>query len=164
MTQLVSSAFRKRAALVTIAGIGLAGALAGCSTAASTDSGSASGSTSTKASTPATSTGTTTTTSTSGTYKDGSYTHDGTYSSPGGKEVISVELTLKSNVVTAVTVKTVKADPTATGYENMFIAGIGKVVVGKKLDDLNVSRVAGSSLTSQGFNNAVTGIKSAAKA
>jgi uncharacterized protein with FMN-binding domain len=163
MTQLASAAFRKRAALVTIAGIGLAGALAGCSTAASTDSGSDSGSTSTKATTPATSTGTTTT-STSGTYKDGSYTKNGTYSSPGGNEVISVELTLKSNVVTAVTVKTVKADPTATGYENMFIAGIGKVVVGKKLDDINVSRVAGSSLTSQGFNSAVTEIKAAAKA
>jgi hypothetical protein len=65
--------------------------------------------------------------------------------------------------VTAVTVKTVKADPTATSYEAMFESGIGAVVVGKNITTLNVSRVAGSSLTSLGFNDALTKIKAVAK-
>jgi uncharacterized protein with FMN-binding domain len=150
------SAFRKRAALATIAGIGLVGALAGCtattpSGSTGTTSGSSSGTSSTGSATSSVS------------YKDGSYTEQGTYASPGGQELISVALTLKSNVVTAVTVKTVKADPTATGYESMFIAGIGKVAVGKNINTLNVSRVAGSSLTSMGFNDALTKIKADAK-
>ena len=96
-------------------------------------------------------------------YKDGSYSQQGTYASPGGQEVISVALTLKSNIVTAVTVTTVKADPTATTYEAMFESGIGAVVVGKNITTLNVSRVAGSSLTSLGFNDALTKIKAVAK-
>ncbi len=40
-----------------------------------------------------------------------------------------------------------------------FIAGISDVVVGKKLDELEVDRVAGSSLTSDGFDQAVVKIK-----
>jgi hypothetical protein len=96
-------------------------------------------------------------------YKDGSYSQQGTYASPGGQEVISVALTLKSNIVTAVTVKTVKADPTATSYEAMFESGIGAAVVGKNINTLNVSRVSGSSLTSMGFNDALIKIKADAK-
>jgi hypothetical protein len=45
----------------------------------------------------------------------------------------------------------------------MFESGIGAVVVGKNINTLNVSRVAGSSLTSMGFNDALTKIKAAAK-
>jgi hypothetical protein len=36
-------------------------------------------------------------------------------------------------------------------------------VVGKKLDDIKVSKVAGSSLTSGGFNQAVADIKTQAQ-
>lgn len=61
------------------------------------------------------------------------------------------------------TVTTVKADATAASYEKLFIGGIKAEVVGKKINDLKVSRVAGSSLTSQGFNAAVTKIKADAK-
>jgi hypothetical protein len=96
-------------------------------------------------------------------YNDGSYSQQGIYASPGGQEVISVALTLKSDIVTAVTVTTVTADPTATAYEAMFESGIGAVVVGKNITTLNVSHVAGSSLTSLGFNDALTKIKGVAK-
>ena len=73
-------------------------------------------------------------------------------------------VTIANDAVSDVTVKTVKADPTATQYESQFIGGIKAAIVGKKIDDLNVTRVAGSSLTSQGFDNALTKIKSDAKA
>jgi uncharacterized protein with FMN-binding domain len=151
----MTTALLSKTALLTLAGIGIAGALAGCSAPATqTDGTSSAGSASESSSTN---------TDSNATYKDGTYLEQGTYASPGGSELISVSLTLKSNVVTAVTVKTLKADPTATQYEGLFEAGIAKVIVGKKLNSLGVSRVAGSSLTSMGFNNALAKIKADAK-
>lgn len=147
---------RTRTAIATFAGLAAVVTLAGCSSAAADPGTSSGGSGTSSSQTP-------TTADDSSTYKDGTYTEQGEYNSPGGQEIISVKLTLKSNVVTAVTVTTVKADATAASYEQLFEAGISKVVVGKKINSLNVSRVGGSSLTSQGFNAAVTAIKADAK-
>ena len=49
-------------------------------------------------------------------------------------------------------------------YQGRFIGGIADVVVGQDIDDIQVSRVAGSSLTSGGFNEAIEAIKSEAAA
>ncbi len=122
-----------------LAGLSVVGALAGCTT------------------TP------TTVPTHAASYKDGTYTAPGSYYSPGGEEHISVKLTVAHNVVTAVTVTTVQADPTATSFEQMFEAGIGAAVVGKNLNDLDIHVVAGSSLTSQGFDQALATIKAEAK-
>lgn len=137
-------------AITTVAGLSLLGTLAGCSsttTAATTDDSSASSSDSGSSS------------SSTGTYKDGSYTEEGSYQSPAGNDSVKVEVTLKSNVVTAVTVTGEATNPTAKEYQSDFISGIQSVVVGKKIDDLKVSKVAGSSLTSTGFNAAIEKIK-----
>jgi hypothetical protein len=155
----MTNPLRTRTAIATFAGLAAVTTLAGCASAAAdgtTSTGTSGGGTS---SSPSSSTST----DSSATYKDGTYTEQGQYNSPGGQETISVKLTLKSNVVTAVTVTTVKADPTAVSYEQLFEAGISKVVVGQKINSLNVSRVGGSSLTSQGFNAAVATIKADAK-
>jgi uncharacterized protein with FMN-binding domain len=143
---------RTKTALATFAGLSVVGTLAGCSATAATTSG-ASGDGS----------GSATTTSSNATYKDGSYTAPGTYASPGGTEHISVTLTLAKNVITAMKVITVKADPTATGYEQLFEGGIAAATVGKNINTLNIGVVAGSSLTSMGFNNALATIKADAK-
>ncbi|HEY2643627.1 MAG TPA: hypothetical protein VGI56_07745 [Galbitalea sp.] len=150
----MSHPVRTKTTIAAFAGLSLVGALAGCS---STPAASAQGDAS--VSDPATGS----TTSANSSFKDGTYTAPGTYVSPGGTEHISVKLTLKNQVVTALTVTTVEADPTATGYEQMFEGGIDAVVVGKKINDLNVGVVAGSSLTSQGFNRALDAIKAQAK-
>ena len=100
--------------------------------------------------------------SSSGTYKDGTYTAEGTYQTPETVEKISVTLTLESNKVTAVEVT---GDPQAREteqYQSEFIGGIKDEVVGKNLDDLSVDRVGGSSLTSGGFNAAVAEIRTEA--
>ncbi|GAA4675945.1 hypothetical protein [Frondihabitans cladoniiphilus] len=170
-----------RTTLLAAAGLSAVGVLSGCSTAASTpaqgssDSGSTSRASSSSASSSPTSDASSGATSASddngasssaaagsgsGTYKNGTYTEQGTYSSPGGQELISVQLAIHDDAVQAVTVKTVKADPTATSYEAKFIGGISSAIVGKKIDDLHVTNVAGSSLTSQGFDDALTKIKS----
>jgi uncharacterized protein with FMN-binding domain len=156
----MTTPLRTRTAIATFAGLSVIGALAGCSStsAAPTSSTSTKPATS-SGSTPAASAGA----SAAGSYKDGTYTAPGSYVSPGGEEQISVTLTLTSSVVTALKVVTVKADPTATAYEQQFEGGIDAVTVGKKIDSLNVGVVAGSSLTSMGFNRALATIKADAK-
>ena len=97
-------------------------------------------------------------------YTDGTYTADGSYVTPESVETISVTVTLESDVITAVEVT---GDPQAREsqeYQGKFIGGIADAVVGKDIDEISVSRVAGSSLTSGGFNKAIEDIKSQAAA
>ena len=49
-------------------------------------------------------------------------------------------------------------------YQAKFIGGIAEAVVGQDIDEISVSRVAGSSLTSGGFNQAIEAIKADAAA
>ena len=55
------------------------------------------------------------------------------------------------------------SNPNTRKFQGEFAGGIKAQIVGKKLDELNVSKVAGSSLTSGGFNQAVEKIKSEAQ-
>lgn len=139
-----------RTLAVSFAGLGIVGALAGCSTGTSSgdsaDTSNGSGSNDTSS-------------DTSASYKDGTYTEDGGYVSPGGQQSVTVKLTLANDTITAVTVTGHASDPTAKSYQSQFVDGIAAVVVGKDIDTLNVSRVAGSSLTSGGFNAALKAIK-----
>ncbi len=139
--------------------VGIAGALvlAGCS-------GTADAQSTADENTPSSSSDSTGTTSTAGEYTDGTYTAEGSYQTPETVETISVTLTLADGVVTDVEVT---GDPQAREteqYQGQFIAGIADEVVGVNIDDLNVDRVAGSSLTSGGFNEAVESIKEQAAA
>jgi Tfp pilus assembly protein PilV len=98
------------------------------------------------------------------TYKNGTYSADGTYRSPGGNEKIGVTLTIADGTISEVSVTPYATDGDAQQYQDLFKAGISDVVVGKKVNEVSVSRVSGSSLTSTGFNNALEAIKSEAKA
>jgi uncharacterized protein with FMN-binding domain len=99
----------------------------------------------------------------SGTYKDGTYTASGSYISPGGQESVSVKLTLTNDIVTTAEVTPKAATPTSTQFQNEFVNNYKQFVVGKKLSDLKLSKVAGSSLTPRGFNNAIEAIKTQAQ-
>lgn len=149
-----------------LAGIAVIGGLAGCSSAGADaeGTGSASGSGSSSASTPAA--GSTSESSTGATgsagsgadasaLKDGTYTEDGSYNSPGGQESITVKLTLAGGVVEDLDVTSNATNPNSKKYQGEFVDGINDIVVGKSIEDLNVSKVAGSSLTSGGFNDAI---------
>jgi uncharacterized protein with FMN-binding domain len=94
-----------------------------------------------------------------GPYRDGTYTADGSYQAPSGTETITVTLTLKKDTVTAVRIGRHATDPNAIQFQTMFADGVSAIVVGKDIDSLGVSRVAGSSLTSGGFRAAVEAIK-----
>ena len=95
-------------------------------------------------------------------YADGTYSADGQYQSPGGTETIGITMTLQSGTVTDVQAQTHPSNPNTRRFQGEFASGIAGQVVGKKLDELNVSKVAGSSLTSGGFKDAVEKIKAEA--
>jgi len=92
-------------------------------------------------------------------YEDGTYTAEGSYSTPESVETITVTVTLESDIITAVEVTGNPSKPESKVYQGKFIGGISEEVVGKDIDEISVSRVAGSSLTSSGFNAAIETIK-----
>ena len=97
-------------------------------------------------------------------YADGSYTAEGSYATPESVETVAVTVTLADGVVTDVEVVGDPQKPESQKYQGEFIGGISDVVVGVPIDELSVSRVAGSSLTSGGFNQAIAQIKADAAA
>ncbi|MEY4722617.1 MAG: hypothetical protein RLZZ324_130 [Candidatus Parcubacteria bacterium] len=96
-------------------------------------------------------------------YKDGTYTAVGHYTSPGGPETINVTVTLKADVITDVNVVSNATNNKSIYMQNAFISGYKAQVVGRKIQDVNVGKVAGSSLTPIGFNEAIASIKAQAK-
>jgi uncharacterized protein with FMN-binding domain len=105
----------------------------------------------------------TTTTGTSATYKDGSYTAVGNYLSPGGAETIGVTLTLKNGLITDAAMEVQANRSESRQYQEVVAANFKPLVIGKKIDDVKLSKVSGSSLTPKGFNDAVVKIKTQAK-
>lgn len=150
----VPTSVRKGAALAGVAGLLV---LAGCSGTA--DAEDQSTDTGTDSSTESTDSG-----AAAGDYTDGTYTADGSYQTPETVEKISVTLTIADGLVEDVEVTGDPQAPETERYQGEFIDGIADAVVGKSLDEIEVSRVAGSSLTSGGFNDAVESIKEQAAA
>ena len=74
-----------------------------------------------------------------------------------------MELTLAGGAVSDVKITQHPSNPNTRKFQGEFAGGIQSQVVGKKLDEIKVSKVAGSSLTSGGFNQAVAKIKSQAQ-
>ncbi len=101
----------------------------------------------------------------SGSYSAGDYSAEGSYQTPGGTQSVVVDLTLEEDgTVSAVTVEPQADGGNSEQFQTKFAGGIADKVVGVKIDDLNVSKVSGSSLTSGGFNAAVDEIKAEAAA
>ncbi len=151
----MNSVFRK-SVFAGLAGLSLAGSAAGCAPAqppaAEADPVS-----------PATSApGSAAAGSGSTAYKDGTYSADGNYVSPNGTETVGVELTLADGTVSGVQITPHPSNPNTKKFQGEFASGIQDQIVGKKLDAIKVSKVAGSSLTSGGFNEAVAKIKTQA--
>lgn len=97
------------------------------------------------------------------TYRNGSFSATGSYSSPGGNQTITIEVTIKDDVVVASSAQSGATDEESDEFQDKFISGYKQHVVGKKVDSVSLSRVSGSSLTSQGFNNALSKIRTQAR-
>ncbi|PTT60131.1 FMN-binding protein [Arthrobacter sp. HMWF013] len=152
----------RKSVFAGIAGLSLAGTVAGC--APSAQSTPATGTNSAETPSTTSPSGTASSLASSGSvYQDGTYSADGTYVSPNGTETVGVELTLASGTVTAVNITQHPSNPNTKKFQGEFAGGIAAQIVGKSVDELNVSKVAGSSLTSGGFNKALETIKAEAK-
>jgi uncharacterized protein with FMN-binding domain len=99
-----------------------------------------------------------------GSFKDGSYSGEASYANPAGTSKIKVALTLADDKITKITVTPEATDPTSKQHQSDFAGGIAAETVGKRIDALNVSVVAGSSLTHLGFDKVIQQIESEAKA
>jgi uncharacterized protein with FMN-binding domain len=98
-------------------------------------------------------------------YKNGTYTATGTYSSPGSNhERITITVTLSNGVITSTSAKQGAQEQEGREYQAQFIGGYKSLIVGKSIDSVHLNRVSGSSLTSNGFNSAISQIKQQAKA
>jgi uncharacterized protein with FMN-binding domain len=144
-----------------MAGLSLAGTVAGCAPSAEQPAApSAASETAAPGSSALASSGAE---GSGASYKDGTYSADGTYKSPNGTETVGVQLTLASGKVSAVEITQHPSNPNTRKFQGEFAGGIAEQVVGKSLDEIKVSKIAGSSLTSGGFNQAVEAIKTQAQ-
>lgn len=90
-------------------------------------------------------------------YVDGDYDATGWYG--GQPSRIGVAVSLADGVITDVRITTYATDPTSLEYQESFAEEIPAVVVGRSIDEANVSRVAGASGCSDGFNAALEEIR-----
>ncbi|MDO8335888.1 MAG: calcium-binding protein [Candidatus Saccharibacteria bacterium] len=116
----------------------------------------------TSTTTPATKSTNDSSTTSSNNYKDGTYSADGSYSSPDGTQKIGLTITIADGTVTATS-----ADNKANGldsaqYEDQFISSYKNQIVGKKVSSLK-GTVSGDSLTLIGFEDALAQIQNQAK-
>lgn len=98
------------------------------------------------------------------TFTDGTYSATGSYQTPGGSERIGVKVTLSNGVVSDADLTEMGMTGEAREYQEQFASTYKSQVVGKKISEIKLDRVAGSSLTSSGFNNALNDIAKQAQA
>lgn len=96
-------------------------------------------------------------------YKDGTYSADGNYVSPAGKEAVSVSINIKNNIVTDASFIGKATNPGSKKMQENFSAGFKQFVVGKSVDSISLTVVNGSSLTPKGFMDALSKIKTQAQ-
>jgi len=99
-----------------------------------------------------------------GPFADGTYTATGGYRSPNGSETIIVTVSVADGIVTEATVDPQATNSSSVRYQGEFAGGFAGEVVDKPLAEVEVTRVAGSSLTGRGFNEAMDQIRSEAQA
>lgn len=102
--------------------------------------------------------------STNSSYKDGTYSATGSYSTPGGRESIGATIQIKDGIITSSDLDQHAITGEAKEYQAKFASGYKASVVGKNIEDVSLTRVAGSSLTSTGFNSIIEQIKTDAAA
>lgn len=97
-------------------------------------------------------------------YQDGVFNAQGNYFNPNGAASISVSLTLDNDVVTSLIVTPHATDETSIKFQNAVKDSASGLVVGKKLNEIGAfSKISTSSLTPNGFNQAIASIKASAK-
>ena len=90
-------------------------------------------------------------------YQDGTYTATGEYG--GQPSHITVTVELQDGIIRSVEVEPHAYVPRSLELQEAFAEAVPAVVVGKSIDDVNVGKLAGSSGTPVGFNDAIAQIR-----
>lgn len=98
---------------------------------------------------------TTSMTATTVALKDGTYKSEGAYTSPGGEEKIGLTVTLKDGLISDVEFEPMAKLPGSVKFQEIFSQNYKTMVVGKNISEVKLDKVAGSSLTPKGFNDAL---------
>jgi uncharacterized protein with FMN-binding domain len=93
-------------------------------------------------------------------YTDGEYTAEGVYS--GGSKSVIVKLTLGGDAIKHIEVTPNTTIKMSLNLQKRFAEAVPEVVVGKPIDEIHLDKLAGSSRTTQGFNDALEKIKAEA--
>jgi len=101
------------------------------------------------------------TTSQESQYTDGVYEVTGKYGNQ--PSFITVTVNLVDDKITEVEVSPHATNPTSLDLQQRFAEAVPAVVVGKKIYEVKVGRLAGSSGTPDGFNDAIRQIKEQAE-
>lgn len=96
--------------------------------------------------------------------KDGTYTASASYDTPGGVQDIKVTLTIAGGAVSGSSITQNATGREDEAYQSAFESEYKTAVVGKKISDISLNRVAGASLTTEGFNTALLDIAKQAQA
>lgn len=99
------------------------------------------------------------------TYRNGTYTGIGSYSTDKGKktERIDVKLSISGDVVRGVEIISYAKANKSVKYVGRFNKDIAGIVVGRRVDSLDVHGIGGASDTSTGFRTALASIKAKAR-
>jgi len=91
---------------------------------------------------------------------DGMYADNVSYFSPGGKNTVEFDITVQNDVITAVSAHaTSNVDGTSARHISSFASAIPALVVGQKIDALNLPhQVGGSSLTTAAFKQEISNL------
>ncbi|WP_432082748.1 hypothetical protein [Streptomyces sp. WAC 04229] len=93
-------------------------------------------------------------------YADGTYSADGEYGTQDSS--IGVTVTLDQGVITQVEVAPHATNETSRDFQDRFADAAPEAVEGRPIDDVRLDRLAGSSGTPDGFNDALAKIKAEA--
>ncbi|EST23030.1 FMN-binding protein [Streptomyces niveus] len=93
-------------------------------------------------------------------YADGTYSADGEYGTQDSS--IGVTVTLDQGVITQVEVAPHATNETSRDFQDRFAQAAPEAVEGRPIDDVQLDRLAGSSGTPDGFNDALAKIKAEA--
>lgn len=91
------------------------------------------------------------------TFVDGIHSATGDYGSRGSS--IAVTITLVDDIITGIQITPDATDPTSLELQQRFADAIPAVVVGKRIDEVNIDSLAVPSPTPDGFETAIEQIK-----
>jgi uncharacterized protein with FMN-binding domain len=95
-------------------------------------------------------------------YKDGTYSTDVEYDSPGGLDAMGVTIGITNDTVSSVSIAVKAGSGKSQSYQRNFAGSIEQYVVGRKIANASVDAVSGASLTSESFNSALVQIRTQA--